>query len=534
MLSDPRSAHNVFYRDVVSCIDETVFAVLYKQKGGRPNVSIRTLVGMMILKEGEGWTDEQLFNACQFDLRVMLSLGLSNINDEVPCASTYYGFKVALEKHQAKNGVNLLERCFKKLTLEQMDYHGVSGKQIRLDSKLMQSNIAKNSRLALLLEGLRVHVASKLDQWSGRIEMTTQEQELLKGLQSKRPHRILYQMLDKEQSEMLQLTGELYQKLASKLEKGAVLYELYHQHFKEEKITAEADDKSEAPTAPPGSSTVKPKAHKELQSDGIQSIHDTEANYRKKNNQKVHGYHVQVTETCTEGNDIDLIVDVSTNGAHESESDFLQSTIEQSSKLIGEVDKSEEVRTVIADGGYDSTENRAWAEKKEDMQLVLTNTKGSARRYEMSQDDQGALKVHDTKTNTECEVKACRGNEDKIVVTNGEGKRVYFTRAQVANNIRRQQISEQAEKYHNIRSNVEATIHQMFCKLTRRSKTRYRGKFRCHLYVLSRAIWANYRRIAKKINKKPAKILDILFRALMNRLSTKFYNKNCCCCLVPL
>ena len=95
LLDDPNGWHNIFFKEVVSRIDEGLFEVLYNQ-GGRPNCSIRVLMGMIILKEGKGWTDEQLFDECRFNTRVMLALGYSNINEDIPTESTYYKFRQSM------------------------------------------------------------------------------------------------------------------------------------------------------------------------------------------------------------------------------------------------------------------------------------------------------------------------------------------------------------------------------------------------------------------------------------------------------
>ncbi|WP_037373762.1 hypothetical protein, partial [Salinimicrobium xinjiangense] len=58
-LNDPKAWYNIFYKYFVSRIDEEKFAVLFSSTG-RPNASVKTLVGMMSLKEGFGWSDSQL------------------------------------------------------------------------------------------------------------------------------------------------------------------------------------------------------------------------------------------------------------------------------------------------------------------------------------------------------------------------------------------------------------------------------------------------------------------------------------------
>lgn len=518
LLESPQSMHNIFYKEVVSRIDESIFSVLFDKENGRPNASLRILVGMMILKEGEGWTDEQLFNACQFDLRMMISLGLNNISDQVPAPSTYYKFKYLVEEYDKANNINLLHKCFESLTIDQMEYHCVSGKQIRLDSKLIQSNIAKNSRLGLLLEGLRVHVSSDLPSWHMRVTFSEEELLLLESLETKMPHRILYDMLDREQQEMLSMVGYLYQKLASQSSEGSVLYRLYHEQFKEEvsqevKEDDHQDNDQGGINEPP--TIVTAKSDKELKSDNIQSIHDTDASYRKKNNQKIHGYHVQITETCSEENELNLILDVTTCGAHKSECEFLQPTVNQVNQMIAHKNGNEHVEEVIADGGYDSVENRAWANTDEQSaEIILTKTKGKEQSYEMSFDHEGYLIVKDKESKKECEVYYSKGENEKIVIKNEDGLKRYFTWGQITNYMLIQLMSSKVTAdHHNIRANVESTVHQVFCKLERRYKTRYRGKIRTHFYVVSRAMWANFQRIGKKIAQ-----IDSFFEYLAKRV----------------
>ena len=148
--------HNLFYQHITNRVDEGPFAKLYDERMGSPNAPIRQLVGMMILKEGFGWSDEFLYERTDFDLVVMRALGLNNVNDEVPCMATYYNFKRMLYEHQVKNGEDLMGECFQQLSKAQAKLFGVNGKFARMDSKLIGSNIARCSRLQLVLTVLDV------------------------------------------------------------------------------------------------------------------------------------------------------------------------------------------------------------------------------------------------------------------------------------------------------------------------------------------------------------------------------------------
>lgn len=510
----PNQPHNVFCREVTSRIDESIFSVLYCSDNGRPNASIRRLIAMMVLKEGEDWTDEQLFEECNFDMRIMLALGLNNITDEPPASSTYYQFKSQLEQYKAQTGIDLLERCFEQITLNQMDYHGVSGKRIRLDSKLIQSNISKSSRLCLLLEGLRKHVSLKMTDWTDKVKFTQKEQELLDELRQKKAHRIIYEMDLAAQAKMLRMIGYLYQKLAKHSDEQSIIKQLYDQHYEQGSTdnnqTKEKKDNDD-------SGQVKPKSNDQLEASSIQSIHDPQAGYRKKNGQTFHGYHTGVAETCTDGNELNLITHVSTNKANESECDFLEQHLAKTNALLGQKADPEKVEMAIADGGYDSKKNKELAPNdNESFELILTRRKGKPLKYEMryeQENNEKKLVVKDQSTGQLCRVYKSRTNRT-TVIESPNGTRRYYTDDKIQRYLDKQKERNKGGTYLGLRANMESTIHQMFCKLQRRFKLKYRGQTRSHFYVLSRAIYVNFKRIERKITQNLIVLLDFALRLL--------------------
>ena len=143
---------------------------------------------------------------------------------------------------------------------------------------------------------------------------------------------------------------------------------------------------------------IIPKAGKEISSGSMQSPHDPEATYRSKgkglNKQEVQGYHVNITETCNEADELNLITDVQTKQANKSESEFMNQAIsardEMSRKAHGQG-----VEEVITARGYDSVDNRKeMLENKKDITWHLAKTKGRKRAYDMSRDEQGKLEVY--------------------------------------------------------------------------------------------------------------------------------------------
>ena len=155
-LNDENAWHNVFYRHITSKVNESVFSVLYNALKGRPNASTRQLFSMLVLKEGYGWSDAQLFEECRFNILTMRALGMMNLNAEVPTESTYYLFKHSLYDYQRQTGQDLVSDTFASLTQGQAQHFGVVGDRIRMDSKLIGSNIATCCRLQLIVNCLSV------------------------------------------------------------------------------------------------------------------------------------------------------------------------------------------------------------------------------------------------------------------------------------------------------------------------------------------------------------------------------------------
>ena len=87
---NPNGWHNLFRKEVVNRIDEELFRPLFSESQGRPNAPIRVLIGMMVLKEAFGLSDEKIFEDCRYNLLYRSALGLLNLNDSLPTESTYY------------------------------------------------------------------------------------------------------------------------------------------------------------------------------------------------------------------------------------------------------------------------------------------------------------------------------------------------------------------------------------------------------------------------------------------------------------
>lgn len=495
MLEDPTSWQNVFYREVTMRVDESVFEPLFN-KGGRPNASLRILLAMMVLKEGNGWSDKQLFGSCRFDLRCMKALGLQHMDDDIPVESTYYKFRQLLTDHDHVHGHDLVGAAFRTAVGEQIKAYDIKGERIRMDSKLIQSNIAKSGRLDLILETVRVSVIDLgLDGLSDTL--SKEDMELLEFLKTRTVTNLTYPLDNQEKKALLIRMGHVIKALLPYCSEDSLLHRLYREQYKE-------SDRVDLNDQEPKGSTdeIVPREPKEISSDSLQSVHDPEAAYRCKgqgnSQQRVSGYHANLTETCSGENPFELVTDVRTVAANICEDAFLQPAIEGSNEVMGtEGTGTDTVKHVTTDGGYDSLANRETMANQDTPHWNMALHKGMKHRYEISRDRDGSLTIYCKKTSSYCEV-TLTPKGDKHIIHHSDGSKRYMTEDQVETYLRLQSHkASQSEADMNIRPNVESTIHQAFHRLLKRNKVKYRGMCKCHMYSISRAYWCNFRRILK-------------------------------------
>jgi hypothetical protein len=505
------------------------------------------MIGMMVLKEGNGWSDEQLFDSCRFDLRIMLSLGLMNIQDDIPTESSYYLFRKRIVDYKQSAGVDLFEQAFKGVTLKQMERHGVSGKMIRMDSKLISSNIARSNRISLIAEVLERSI-KKVELEGLKDRLTTLQLKLIEQISKLGASKVIYQMSSEECKEALKEFGIIIRQLQSIGKSTTELDRLFGEQYmvveehtdqdieegeggiqkeREHEGSEQNKGNDRAPECIQDQEVeqILPKAGKEISSGSMQSPHDPEATYRSKgkghNKQEVQGYHVNITETCNEEEALNLITDVQTKQANKSESEFMNQAVCVTDEMSQKA-QSQGVQEVVTDGGYDSVENRKKMQNKQDITWHLAKTKGRNRVYDMSRDGQGNLEVHHRESEKKCEVKY-NAKTKKYRIENPNGTKRYFTEEQIDNYIAYAELDSQEmdQRIYCIRSNVESTIHQVFHRVGKRQKIKYRGHHKSHIYALSRAFWVNCKRIFGKISKIISYVLILVFSPVMEHLSSQ-------------
>jgi len=476
--TDEKAWHNQFFKLVTSRIDEESFRPLFEATTmGAPNASVRILVAMSILKEGFGCSDEDLFEKCEFDLLARRALGLEMLDDKLPSLDTYYLFGRRLTEYEQRTGINLMERCFEQVTGEQIKLFKISGSSVRMDSKLIGSNIAQYSRYELIHRTL-----CKVLRQDG--VMTMLNPKLRKGAEvwlGEDSGKTVYRSNKDEMAQRLVRIGLYIYAVLKRLKDDAPGYALLHRVFHDQYVVEKG--------------RVELKDKHKVASDSLQSPDDPDATYRDKGGQKVSGYVTNITETI-ESDKPSIITSVQTEPVTFADCNFLQDAISNTERVTGHL-----VENVYADGAYQSPENREFARLHMGMELLTGKLQGGCRYLLDREHGTDNLKVTDTETGevfdaiyvgeNKREGKHWRVNLSHVKPTHPWR---YFNEDEVRRSELRRKIESLPPEEQHKRNNIEAAMFQ-YSFHTRNGKTRYRGLFRHRLQAFHRCMWMNLRRL---------------------------------------
>ena len=492
------SWHNQFRKQVVMRVDESTFSVLYTQITGAPNASIRVLIGMMILKEAHGWSDEQLFESYNFNLLIRSALGLMSLEDAVPVASTYYLFRHNLVKYSKEHGVDLYKKCQEQITASQILEFNVSGKQVRMDSKLLGSNIAWLSRYELIHETLRLFIAER-EEFIYKKSLSKDEFSLIKSIQEETGNKVVYRSTKSEIDTRLIALGKLMYRFvvlfkSNNYGKYKTLKTVFEQQYSLSK-----------------EKMVLPLENEKISAKSIQSPHDTDAHYRNKDGNKVKGYSTNITETCDQPAQdgkpvLNLITDTQVEVVSTQDNSYLKPALTNTQEIL-----PNNIEKVYTDGAYNSVENQEYC-LNNDINLLLTAMQGATPRYDITLDEQdnNYLIVTDNKTGQIIQAQQVKTRKDptqkKWKIKTQEGGYRYFDMESVRAATLRHKLKDIPIQETNIRNNVEATIFQLGYHYSN-DKSRYRGLAKHKLWAYSRSLWINFVRIMKYVTQLCQKTL---------------------------
>jgi len=488
--------HNLFRQQVTMRIDEDIFSPLYCNNNGAPTTHIRTLVAMMILKEADGLSDSKLFEDCRFNMLTRSALGLLNADDLVPTESTYYLFRKNIFDYANTENENLFDTVFAQITKEQCLDLDVSGKRIRMDSKLLGSNIAWLSRYEIIHETLRLfyNQAKEL----GKIDVETKQK--LDNLLQFKGNKVVYTCTAVEVKTRLQNLGELIYKILP-LYSGisSEYYETLKRVFYEQFNVDE-------------NKLVVGKGNDEISAQSVQSPHDTTCTYRDKDGNKIKGFVIDVVESCDDEKALNLIGRVDVRTVSTPDVDFFEDNIEEAQEVF-----PDKIENAHVDGAYHSPGNQQFC-KDNEINLYLHAIQGAKGRFQFFLMENGEYSIMDTHTNELMQATKFISKNDitkwRIIV---DKKYRYFTQQYIDNCLIRSKIEDTPIEILQKRNNVEATVFQLGFHYSN-DKSRYRGLIKHQMWANMRALWVNFVRIAKFIERICQRTFFIINKSIMHRI----------------
>ena len=491
MYRNKLSWHNQFRQQVTMRIDEEIFRPLYCKDNGTPNAPVRLLIAMMILKEAEGLSDEKLFENCRFNMLTRSAIGLLNVDDQVPTESTYYLFRKRICDYVKDGHENLFDVVFAQITKSQCIDLEVSGKRIRMDSKLLGSNIKWLTRYELVHETFRLFYKQ-----IKHYELDPATREKLDSILNIEGNKVVYTCTNEEVKTRLQELGELIYKILPLFSSAPTPhYQTLKRVFDEQyKLSG-----NKLPIA---------RDKEEISAQSVQSPHDTDCHYRNKDGNKVKGYSINVTESCDDDKDLNLIGCVNVQKASTSDVGFFQGDIEKSQEVF-----PDKIENVHSDGAYHNTDNQGFCAVN-DIQFYLHAIQGAKGRYQFNLSDNGELSVFDTETKELKDTKriTCKNSITKWRIKTPKGYR-YFTQKEIDTFLIRRKIEETPIETLQKRNNVEATIFQLGYHYSN-AKSRYRGEVKHQMWANIRCLWVNFVRILNYIRQSCPKMAFLKKNAL--------------------
>jgi len=494
----------VFYREFFCRLNEAPFDVLYVDYPSRPNVPVNVLVGLEYLKAGNGWTDEEMYDAYCYDIQVRYALGYRQLGEGDFDLRTLYYFRERLSRYMQEQGINLLDQAFEQVTDQQMVAFRIKTGKQRMDSTQVASNIRRMGRVQLLVEVLQrtQRILNENDQE----RYTADFAPYVQG----HAGQYIYHMKHDETDTHLQRIGEFMHQLLVELQPVyadepvyQVLERVFGEHFQLEQ------------------KSVGTKPNQALSASSLQSPDDLEATYREKRGKGYQGYVANLTETCDPQNPLQLITKVQTASNATDDSQLL-------AEALPNLKKRTELETIYTDGGHGGPASDVVLQEQK-IEHIQTAIRGRTPDPEKLHLADFAIKFN--KDNQPVRVTCPNGQTepahpsshkktfvahfnaevcskcplvDKCPAQPGKSdprQHVRFSQAEAHASERRRRSQEQQKAGRNLRAAVEASMRSIKHPFPA-GKLPVRGKFRITCMLIGSAAVSNVRRIQRYLQAK--------------------------------
>jgi hypothetical protein len=339
-----------FFSSVFSQINEDRFAVLYSKNYSRPNAPVNLIIGLLILKELNGWTDEDTIAALYFDYRVQYALGISDFDRERICINTLGNFRSRLYEYAEAQGRDLLGEEISRLTEALINISGMDTRLARQDSLMISANCKQMGRLELIYT-VNCNVVKMLSDKAPASIPENCRHYLVEKDKANQIYRLKKEDVPSRTEQLLKESLGLYQAVPPELEQDEAFKILVR--LIEEQI---------------GDDGTTPKGNGELAADSLQNPTEPDATYRKKGHKSGIGYVMNIVEARDPVKEMSMIVYAERQPNIVSDSELGLNALDGDLKGV---------ETLVSDGAYYSQE---MVEKAEEKEIVVSFSALNGRR----------------------------------------------------------------------------------------------------------------------------------------------------------
>lgn len=322
-----------FYRIVLSNIDEKRFSVLYSNQASRPNKAVNVLVGLLILKQQNGLSDEELIGSLYFDYRFQYALGLeSDADKERLCINTLSNFRCRLVEHEMQTGESLLQQEMESLSDKMADFLSLNKTMARMDSTMIESSCKKMTRIELVYTVVRNMIREL-----AKVKDLELPESFAAFLEKGHQNKTIYQTTSGEERSKLEQLIDIAHDCFQWIQKMDVCLDTTaFQHLKR-LLREQSVETEEGVVVPVEGKKISPKS--------LQNPSDPDATFRHKSGENHVGNSLNLVEVHDPGKDVGLIMHADLKENTYSDADFGEDFVKHHAL-------SDEIESLAVDGAY--------------------------------------------------------------------------------------------------------------------------------------------------------------------------------------
>ena len=287
------------FQDIIfPAINEKRFAVLYSDKGSRPNTPVNIIISSLVIKELFDLTDERLIANVHLSMEYQYALRLTSEQRPPISKNTFSNFRDRVTDYYKKTGTDLIQQEVESLADLITRHLEIEGNKARIDSFMVSSSARKLSRIELVYS-----VNAKFIKMLSKLSKELIPEGLKVYLEESHRNDVIYRTKNDETKTKLQKLLEDAKFLYDKAVKAGDEVTNTEEFKLLKRMLGEQTDHNDDNFDDIDPDNIEAKNGKELGSDILQNPSDPDATFRQKYEANI-GYTANVVEFFDRDNSV--------------------------------------------------------------------------------------------------------------------------------------------------------------------------------------------------------------------------------------